>query len=113
MFIQNAMGKINISKEAISKIIGKSANATSGIVYMSAGVVENFANWLNGNRLHNGIELKESDRGLDIILSVIVQYRMKMPDVCAVLRSNVREAVESFTGLSIGSINIKVVGVSE
>lgn len=112
MFIQNAMGTISISKQLISKIIGKSANATSGIACMSAGVVENIANWLGGNSIRNGIELKETDRGLDIHLNVTIQHRMKMPEVCAVLQFNVREAVEKFTGLSIGSINVTVVGVS-
>lgn len=109
MFIQNAMGKISISKQIISKIIDKSTNATSGIACIPAGVVENIANWFSGN---SGILLKETDRGLDIHLSVTIQHRMNIPEVCAVLQSNVREAVEKFTGLSTNSIHINVVEVS-
>ena len=112
MFIQNAMGKVNISKQIIAKIIGIAVNATNGIICTSTGVVGNITNWLGGNRIQNGIELKETDRGLDIHLCVTVQHRLKMPEVCKVLQSNVREAVEKFTGLSIGSINVTIVGVS-
>lgn len=112
MFIQNAVGKIRFSKQIITKIIGKSANATHGIVCTSAGLVENIANWLGGNSMQNGIELKETARGLDIHLSVTIRHRMNMPEVCKILQSNVREAVEQFTGLSIGSVHVDVVGVA-
>ncbi|MNE45095.1 Alkaline shock protein 23 [compost metagenome] len=112
MFIENTMGKIIFSKAAVYKIVGKAVNATTGIVCMSSGIVESLANWFNGNSMQNGIELKEADKGLDINLSVIIQYRTKISDVRQALQNNVREAVESFTGLSIRSINVTVEGIS-
>ncbi|WP_410768833.1 Asp23/Gls24 family envelope stress response protein [Fontibacillus sp. BL9] len=112
MFIENPMGKIKISKEVIYKIVGKAVISTSGIAKMSSGIVEGLANWINGKSVQNGIELKEADRGLDIRLSVVIQYRTKISDVLQALQNNVREAVAGVTGLNIGSINVIVEGIS-
>ncbi|RCX23761.1 putative alkaline shock family protein YloU [Fontibacillus phaseoli] len=112
MYIENRMGKIKISKDVIYKIVGKAAIATSGIAKMSSGIGEGLANWINGKSLENGIELKEAERGLDIRLSVVIQYRTKISAVLQELQNNVREAVAGFTGLSVGSINVIVEGIS-
>ncbi|SFE23184.1 Uncharacterized conserved protein YloU, alkaline shock protein (Asp23) family [Paenibacillus algorifonticola] len=112
MLIQGVLGKITISKEVVSKIIGKTAIATAGVASMSTGLVEGLAQKLTGNSLIGGIELKKADTGLDINLSIVVHYGIKMQEVCMELQRNVREAVEMFTGITIGSIHIKVHGIS-
>ncbi|ALA42376.1 Asp23/Gls24 family envelope stress response protein [Paenibacillus sp. FSL M7-0802] len=112
MFIENAMGKINISKQIISKITLKSANAITGITCTSNGIIENITSRFGGNSSQNGIELKETATGLDIHLCITIQHRLKVPEVCKVLQSNVKEAVENFTGVSIDRVNVTIVGVS-
>ncbi|AET58928.1 hypothetical protein HPL003_10845 [Paenibacillus terrae HPL-003] len=112
MLIQNVLGSIAISKDAISKIIGKTATATMGIASMSTGVVEGITNKLSGKSLQNGIELHVTESGLDVDLSIVVHYGTRMYDVGRELQKNVREAIEKYTGLSIRIINVKVQGIS-
>ncbi|MDQ0171567.1 putative alkaline shock family protein YloU [Paenibacillus tundrae] len=66
---------------------------------------------MTGNRIYNGIELREQDTGLDIQLSVIVRYGIRMQEVCRDLQENVRAAVENFTGLPISTIHIQIEGI--
>ncbi|MNW41473.1 hypothetical protein D3C74_186100 [compost metagenome] len=112
MFIENAMGKINISKQIITKIILKSANAIAGITYTSNGIIENITSRFGGNSSQHGIELKETATGLDIHLCITIQHRLIIPEVCKVLQSNVRETIENFTGVSVDHVNVTIVGVS-
>ncbi|MCG7376429.1 Asp23/Gls24 family envelope stress response protein [Paenibacillus sp. ACRSA] len=111
MLIQNVLGKTTFSKEVVSKIIGKTVSMTEGIGSLSTGIVESLAQKLTGKRIYNGIELREQDTGLDIQLSVIVRYGIRMQEVCRDLQENVRAAVENFTGLPISTIHIKIEGI--
>ncbi|MNW28831.1 hypothetical protein D3C74_56690 [compost metagenome] len=65
-----------------------------------------------GNSSQNGIELKETATGLDIDLCITIQYRLKIPEVCKVLQSNIKEAAENVTGISIDRVNVTIVGIS-
>lgn len=112
MLIQNVLGKINISHDAISKIVGKTASATSGIAAMATGVVEGITKKLSGKSLQNGIELKIVEAKLEIDLKIIVYYGVKMQDVCSDLQQNVRGAIETLTGLSIHAVNVRVQGIA-
>ncbi|MEK4510085.1 Asp23/Gls24 family envelope stress response protein [Paenibacillus anaericanus] len=112
MLIQNVLGSIVISKDAISKIIGKTTTATMGIASMSSGVVKGITNKLSGKSLQNGIELHMTESGLDVNLSIVIHYGARIYDVCRELQRNVRKSIEKYTGLSIGIINVKVQGIS-
>ncbi len=112
MRIHNVLGTIQISHAAVSKIIGKAAAATSGIASMSTGLVEGIANKLSGNSLQNGIELKADESKLEISLSIVIRYGVRMHEVCRELQRNVRETVESMTGLTIQTVNVKVQGIA-
>lgn len=108
MLIQGMLGSITISQEVVAKIIGTAAAATSGIASMSTGRVEEITRKLSGTTLQSGIGLSSTESGLDITLRIVVQYGVRMNEVCRELQQNVREAVEKLTGLSARSINVKV-----
>ncbi|WP_019912584.1 Asp23/Gls24 family envelope stress response protein [Paenibacillus sp. HW567] len=108
MLIQNMLGSITISKEAVTNIIGKAAAGTGGIASMSTGMVEEITRKLSGTALQSGIELSATESGLDINLRIVVQYGVRMNEVCKELQMNVREDVEKLAGLSARSVNVKV-----
>ncbi|KQO04687.1 Asp23/Gls24 family envelope stress response protein [Paenibacillus sp. Leaf72] len=112
MLIQNLMGTIKISYNAVSKIVGMAASTTSGIASMSTGIVEGITNKLSGKSLQSGIELKTVEAKLEINLKIVIHYGVKMHDVCRELQHNVRETVEKLTGLSVSNVNVKVQGIS-
>ncbi len=56
------------------------------------------------------VELKEADAVIN--LNIIVIYGSKIPDIAAKIQDNVKNAVETMTGLHVAEINIYVQGVS-
>ena len=46
-----------------------------------------------------------------IDLRVIVEYGVKINEVCQVLQREVKDAVENMTGLNVVEVNVKVEGV--
>ncbi|WP_228469380.1 Asp23/Gls24 family envelope stress response protein [Paenibacillus sp. JNUCC31] len=107
------MGKITVSEQIVSKIILKSVNETSGILCESTnGMITNITNWIGGSSTQKGVEIKNSDKGLDIHVRVTIQYCLMMLEVGRQLQSNIREAVENFTGLVIARVNVTIVGLS-
>ncbi len=106
MHIQNPLGKVDISKRIVSKLILDSVQATVGTLIPSKGTAES---WFRSRP--KPVELQASTQGLDIHVSVLIRHRLNMPEVCRRLQTNIREKVEHFTGLSVGRINITIEGV--
>ncbi|PQP81301.1 Asp23/Gls24 family envelope stress response protein [Paenibacillus sp. PCH8] len=112
MSIQNILGKIQISDDVISKIVGKIANTTSEISSMSTGLVEGITKKWSGKSLQNGIAIRKVETRLEINLKVVVRYGTKVHEVCRELQNNVRVHVEQLTGLTIDTVNVIVEGIS-
>ncbi|RPK30819.1 Asp23/Gls24 family envelope stress response protein [Paenibacillus xylanexedens] len=112
MSIQNVLGKIQISDDVISKIVGKIANTTSEISSMSTGLIEGVTKKWSGKSLQNGIDIRKVESRLEINLKVVVCYGTKVHEVCRELQHNVRLHVEQLTGLTIGTVNVIVEGLS-
>jgi uncharacterized alkaline shock family protein YloU len=108
MLIQNALGKVTFSKDVVSNIVGKTAAATQGISAISSGFVEGITQKLAGKSHQAGIVLTPADTSFDIRLSIAVQYGIRIHVVCRELQQNIREAVERYTGLEIGCIQVDV-----
>lgn len=106
MRIQNPLGKIDISKRIVSKLILDSVQATVGTLSASKRASEP---WF-GSR-SKSVELEASPQGLDIHVSVLIRHRLNMPEVCRRLQANIREKVEHFTGLAVGRVNVTIEGV--
>ncbi|WFR61386.1 Asp23/Gls24 family envelope stress response protein [Paenibacillus amylolyticus] len=112
MSIQHVLGKIQISDDVISKIVGKIANTSSEISSMSTGFVEGLTKKWSGKSLQNGIAIRNVESRLEINLKVVVRYGSKVHEVCRELQNNVRLHVEQLTGLTIDAVNVIVEGIS-
>ncbi|WP_179218511.1 Asp23/Gls24 family envelope stress response protein [Saccharibacillus sp. O23] len=109
MHIQNPLGKIDISKRIVSKIILDSVQVTVGTLIASKRNSGRRVSWF-GSR-PDPVDLQDSPQGLDIHVSVLIRHRLNMPEVCRRLQANIREKVEAFTGLPVGRVNVTIEGV--
>ena len=55
------------------------------------------------------VEVGEREAAVD--LYIIVKYGVRIPDVALSVQENVKQAIESMTGLSVVEVNIHVQGV--
>ena len=103
---------VQISNQVVAKIAGTAALETPGIAAMSGGLSEGWAKRLSGRNVQKGVTVEVGQLETAIDLRIIVLYQTPIHEVSRILQQNVREAVESMTGLKVVEVNVKVEGVS-
>jgi len=108
---EKSTGKIKIESDVVAMIAGLAAADTDGVASMSGGITEGLAKRVSGKNVTKGVRVEVGETEAAIDLRIIVKYGFKIHEVAARLQENVKEAVESMTGLSIVEVNVHVEGV--
>mgnify|MGYP001412447459 CR=1 FL=1 len=104
-------GQVRIADDVVAVIAGIAATETGGIAGMSGGITEGLARRVSGKNVTRGVSVEVGEQETAIDLRVIVQYGAKIHEVSRELQFNVKQAVESMTGLKVIEVNVKVEGV--
>ncbi|MBA4541764.1 MULTISPECIES: Asp23/Gls24 family envelope stress response protein [Thermoactinomyces] len=104
-------GTLRIADDVVAVIAGFAASKTNGIASMSGGMAEGLAKRVSGKNITRGVNVQVGKLEAAIDLRVIVEYGVKIDEVCRNLQQRVKEAVEMMTGLKVVEVNIKVDGV--
>lgn len=104
-------GTIRIANEVVRIIAGIAASEVKGIIGMSGGVADGFAELLMKKNLAKGVKVEVGERQVAIDLFVIVEYGSKIPDIAYLVQENVKRTVESMTGLEVIEVNVHIQGV--
>lgn len=102
------IGTIKIANEVVAIIASLAASEIPGVASMSGGVGSGIAEMLGHKK---GVKVETGDEECVVDLSVVVQYGISIPDVAQSIQKNVKDAIESMTGLNAVEINIHVQGV--
>lgn len=106
------MGIVKISDEVVGVIAGLSTTEVKGIVGMSANLVGGITQILTGKKnLSKGVKVNVGENSSTIDLHVVVEYGVKIPDICSQVMQNVKKAVETMTGLVVSAVNVHVENV--
>ncbi len=102
------IGTIKIANEVVAIIASLAASEIEGVASMSGGVGSGIAEILGHKK---GVKVETAEEECVVDLSVVVEYGVSIPDVAQGIQRNVKEAIESMTGLNAVEINIHVQGV--
>lgn len=108
----NNYGEIKIADDVVAITSSIATSEIEGIAGMSGGIAEGFNQILGKNNLTKGVKVNINENEVEIDLYVIVEYGIKIPDVAWKVQENVKQNVESTTGLKVMSVNIHVQGVN-
>ncbi|MBN2908739.1 Asp23/Gls24 family envelope stress response protein [Polycladomyces sp. WAk] len=106
-----SQGTVRIADDVVAVIAGLAATKTKGIASMSGGITEGLAKRVSGKNVTRGVSVEVGQVETAIDLRVIVEYGVKINEVARELQQNVKEAVETMTGLRVVEVNVKVEGV--
>lgn len=106
-----SIGDVVIADDVVAVIAGISAVNVNGVTGMSGGLAEDIARRVSGRSPSKGVVVEVSDKAVRIDLRVFVEYGVKINEVCRKLQEEVKQSVESMTGLYVTEINVKVDGV--
>jgi uncharacterized alkaline shock family protein YloU len=103
---ETGRGRIAVTTDAIEHIVGF-------VVVESYGVVGNtrrrgLQRLLTRDRPTRGVEVRGDATGLEIELSVVVEYGLNLAEVAATVRSRVAYEVTRQTGLPVSSVEVRI-----
>jgi len=106
------LGTIKISDDVITACAAAAASGIPGVSRLAAGFTENLSiNILGIEPGGMGVRLSREEEGLVLDIYVIVEYRVKIPQLAWEIQSNVKKEVEGITDIKVKEVNIHVQGV--
>lgn len=107
----SGLGSIRIADEVVSIIAGLAATEVDGIAGMSGGIAGGIAEMLGRKNFAKGVKVEVGEKEAAVDLFIIVKYGVRIPDVALAAQENVKQAIETMTGLSVVEVNVHVQGV--
>ena len=105
-------GSIKIADEVVSIITGLAATEIEGVAGMSGGIAGGIADILGRKNLSKGVKVDVDEESASVDVYVIIEYGKAIPDVAWQIQDNVKQAIESMTGLAVKAVNVHVQGVN-
>jgi uncharacterized alkaline shock family protein YloU len=109
---RTSLGAIRIANEVVAVIAGLAATEIDGIAGMSGGIAGGIAEMLGRRNLARGVKVEVGEHEAAVDLFIIVDYGVRIPDLALQVQENVKQAIESMTGLAVIEVNVHVQGVS-
>lgn len=107
----NEMGTVRIHNNVIAVIARLAALKVPGVVEMSGTLVDGIAGMIGKKSADRGIRVEVEENAVAIDLHVVLEYGVRIPQVCWQLQHDICEAVEKMTGKQVKVVNVVVQGV--
>ena len=105
-------GQIKISEDVIATISGIAAAEIDGVVAMSGSLTGNITEILGKKNLSKGVKVEVNEDEVYIDLFLFIEYGAIIPDIAWKIQENVKNTVETMTGLKVTEVNVHVQGIS-
>ncbi|NBI27610.1 Asp23/Gls24 family envelope stress response protein [Chengkuizengella marina] len=102
------MGHIQIAPEVVEVIAGLATVEIEGVAGMSGGFAGGIAELLGRKNLSKGVKVEVGEKEAAVDVSIIVEYGYRIPDVSHEIQQNVKNGIESMTGLQVVEVNVHI-----
>jgi len=109
--INTEMGTIRIADEVVSTVAGLAASEVEGVASLSGGWSTDLVEKLGRKNLGKGIKVEVVDGSTSIEISIVVKFGHPIPDVAETVQQEVKQSVETMTGLVVKAVNVNVIAV--
>lgn len=106
------LGNIHISGEVLAAIAAAATLEVEGVNALSANLGSDLAELLGKKNLAKGIQVEMEEEKVKVELSILMEYGHTIPEVGKAVQDNVKNAVESMTGLEVAAVNVAVSGIA-
>ncbi len=105
-------GSIKIANEVVAIIAGLAATEVDGVAGMSGGITGGITEMLGMKNLSKGVKVEVGEKESAIDIFIVVEYGSKISEVATLVQENVKDTVETMTGLKVIEVNVHVQGVN-
>ncbi len=103
-------GTVKIANEVVAIIAGLAATEVDGVAGMSGGMTADFTEMLGMKNLSKGVKVEVGEKETAIDIFIVVEFGSKISEVATNVQKNVKETVETMTGLRVVEVNVNVQG---
>lgn len=108
---EQEFGKITFANEVLATIAGIAACDVEGVVGMCGGFKDGIVDLLGKKNFTKGVKVAVNEKAVTVDIAIVVDYVVKLPEVCANIQDSVSKALETMTGLTVTDVNIAVEGL--
>lgn len=105
------LGNVHIAEEVLASIAGAAAAEVAGVSGLAANFSSDIAELLGKKNQGKGVHIRVEDDKVSVDVSVLMAYGHTIPEVGKAVQDNIKNAMESMTGLDVASVNVSVAGV--
>ena len=110
---EDKIGNVKISVDVIATVASIATNEIKGVAGMSGNALGGIADILGGKKgKGKGVKVEISENSCVIDLNIVVDYGVRIPDIAWDVQENVKNSVESMTGMTVTKVNIHVEGIN-
>lgn len=111
MSTNNIKHNIQIADDCMAVITGISATSVDGVANLGNGMTKKILPFLDTNNLKKGIEIKKTNEGLLVNLSITIKDNYDITKVCTTVQEKVKESLESMLDLHVKEVSVSVSSV--
>lgn len=104
-------GTVKIANEVVAIIAGLAATEIDGVLGMSGGITGDITEMLGMKNLSKGVKVEVGEKESAIDIFIVVEYGSRISEVAKLVQQNVKDTVETMTGLNVIEVNVHVQGV--
>lgn len=108
---ENKIGKVSIADDVVASIAGIAAIEVKGVSKLTGNISKELVAKLGKKNLSKGVKVDIIEGTVDVDLSLELEYGNSIKTVSENVQIKVKQAIESMTGLVVGSVNVVVSGI--
>jgi uncharacterized alkaline shock family protein YloU len=101
---ETELGRIEVADGAIRQVVAAALAESYGVV----GTPGRRFPRLRRGKGSDGVEVRTRGDGLELVLTVVVEYGLKLSEVAATVQDRVRYDVERTTGLTVAAVEVRI-----
>ena len=105
-------GNVMFSPDVVATIAGIATLKVNGVAGMSGGITDGIVQILGIKNFKKGVKAEINGNDVTVSMSIVMRYDANMQNVCMKIQSDVKEAIETMTGLGVAGVNVIVQGVN-
>lgn len=104
-------GSIQISDEVIESIASFAAEGVEGVVGLQSNLKSSVSDILGVKNVNRGVKVSAGEKEALIDMYITVEFGNNIVDIAKAVQTEVKEKVETMTGLYVVEVNVHVSGV--
>ncbi|KAF0091500.1 MAG: hypothetical protein FD141_1289 [Fusobacteria bacterium] len=102
------VGKIKIADNVAAAIANIAAQEVEGVVKVIGSSTSQISEIFGKKNLAKGVKINMDEEGTNIELALVILHGVNIVKIAEEVQRNVKEAVESMTGISVKNVDITI-----